>query len=85
MEDGFILLDKPEGLSSNQSIQKLKYHLCKAGFPVKKIGHVGTLDPIATGMLPVCINQATKFSQFLLKADKAYAVGIQLGRCHHNG
>ncbi len=72
--DGLLLLDKPSGESSNASLQKVKrlYQAAKAG-------HTGSLDPLATGMLPICLGEATKFSQFLLDADKAYRVTAKLG------
>lgn len=72
--DGFLLLNKPKGLSSNAALQKVK-HL----FAAKKAGHTGSLDPLATGMLPICFGEATKFSQFLLDADKSYITTGLLG------
>jgi len=72
--NGILLLDKPLGFTSNQAIQKVKRLL-----NVKKVGHTGTLDPLATGMLPVCIGQATKFSQFILNSDKEYVVKCKIG------
>ncbi|MCF6777409.1 tRNA pseudouridine(55) synthase TruB [Thiotrichales bacterium 19X7-9] len=72
--NGIILLDKPYGISSNGALQKVKRLL-----NVKKAGHSGSLDPMATGMLPIFINQATKFSQYMLDSDKAYLATIQLG------
>lgn len=72
--DGMVLLDKPKGLSSNQALQRVK-HLVNA----KKAGHTGSLDPLATGLLPICLGQATKFSQYLLDANKKYRVVIRLG------
>ena len=63
--DGIFLLDKAEGMSSNAIMQKVK-HL----FQANKAGHTGALDPLATGMLPICLGEATKFSQILLDADK---------------
>ncbi len=65
--DGVFLLDKPAGMSSNKVLQKIK-HLYGAA----KAGHTGALDPLATGLLPICLGEATKFSQYLLDADKAY-------------
>jgi tRNA pseudouridine55 synthase len=72
--DGVLLLDKPLGYSSNQALQQVKrlYQAAKAG-------HTGSLDPLATGLLPVCLGEATKFSHFLLDADKSYRALIQLG------
>lgn len=72
--DGMILVDKPLGLSSNDLVQKIKRMFFAA-----KAGHTGALDPLATGMLPVCLGEATKFSQFLLDADKTYEVTANLG------
>lgn len=72
--DGILLLDKPVGLSSNAILQKVKKL-----FKAKKAGHTGSLDPIASGMLPICFGEATKFSRFLLDSDKAYCVKAQLG------
>src|SRR5207253_10304666 len=72
--DGVLLLDKPAGLSSNAALQHAKRLLNAA-----KAGHTGTLDPLATGLLPICFGEATKFAQLLLEADKAYAVTIRLG------
>jgi len=72
--DGIFLLDKPEGMSSNRAVQEVKRRLqaCKAG-------HTGSLDPLATGLLPVCLGEATKVSQYLLDADKTYRTTLQLG------
>ena len=72
--DGVILLDKPTGLSSNDTLQKVKRI-----FFAQKAGHTGALDPLATGMLPICFGEATKFSQFLLDSDKRYRVIAKLG------
>jgi tRNA pseudouridine55 synthase len=72
--DGVLLLDKPVGLSSNQALQQAK-HLYQAA----KAGHTGSLDPFATGLLPLCFGEATKFSHFLLDADKTYLATMQLG------
>ncbi len=72
--DGVLLLDKPAGLSSNAALQKVKRL-----FNAAKAGHTGTLDPFATGLLPLCLGEATKFSQFLLDADKEYRARIRLG------
>ncbi|MBY4594099.1 tRNA pseudouridine(55) synthase TruB [bacterium BD-1] len=71
---GVLLLDKPLGLSSNQALQKAKWLL-----RAEKAGHTGTLDPLATGVLPLCFGAATKFSQLHLDADKTYEATIQLG------
>jgi tRNA pseudouridine55 synthase len=72
--DGILLLDKPTGITSNKALQMVK-HL----FNAKKAGHTGSLDPLATGMLPICFGEATKFSQFLLNSDKTYYVVAKLG------
>src|ERR1700738_1808560 len=72
--DGILLLDKPENMTSNAALQTVKklYH-------ARKAGHTGSLDPLASGMLPICFGEATKFSQFLLSADKTYLVTAHLG------
>tara|TARA_B100000886_G_scaffold91353_1_gene60379 strand:+ start:272 stop:1138 length:867 start_codon:yes stop_codon:yes gene_type:complete len=72
--NGFIIFDKPEGLTSAQCVYKLRSKL-----GIKKIGHCGTLDPLATGLLPVCIGEATKFSNLASDLDKVYEVGLKLG------
>lgn len=71
---GILLLDKPLQLTSNGALQKVKRL-----FNAKKAGHTGSLDPIATGMLPICFGEATKFSQFLLESNKSYQVTARLG------
>ena len=71
---GVLLLDKPIGLSSNQALQKAKWLL-----RAEKAGHTGTLDPLATGVLPLCFGAATKFSQMHLDANKSYVADLQLG------
>ncbi|MBV8124932.1 MAG: tRNA pseudouridine(55) synthase TruB [Burkholderiaceae bacterium] len=71
---GVLLLDKPLGLSSNDALQKVKWLL-----RAEKAGHTGTLDPLATGLLPLCFGAATKFSQVSLEADKRYEATLQLG------
>ena len=71
---GVLLLDKPLGLSSNQALQKAKWLL-----RAEKAGHTGTLDPLATGVLPLCFGAATKFSQLHLDADKTYVATARLG------
>ena len=71
---GVLLLDKPQGCSSNHALQKVK-HL----FGAAKAGHTGSLDPLATGMLPICFGEATKISAFLLESDKRYHLKCQLG------
>lgn len=72
---GLLLLDKPYGLSSNDALQKVKWLL-----RAEKAGHTGTLDPLATGVLPLCFGAATKFSQLHLDADKAYEAVVRLGQ-----
>ncbi len=72
---GVLLLDKPSGISSNHVLQQVKRI-----FSATKAGHTGALDPLATGMLPVCLGEATKFSQFLLESDKRYHVIACLGQ-----
>jgi len=72
--DGVLLLHKPAGMTSNQALQR-----AKRLFFVEKAGHTGSLDPLATGVLPLCFGEATKFSQFLLDADKGYRTCIRLG------
>ncbi|RZV21872.1 tRNA pseudouridine(55) synthase TruB [Vibrio alginolyticus] len=72
--NGVILLDKPTGISSNDALQKVK-----RVYFAEKAGHTGALDPLATGMLPICLGEATKFSQFLLDSDKRYRVIAKLG------
>lgn len=71
---GVLLLDKPEGISSAQALAKVKWLL-----NAEKAGHTGTLDPFATGLLPLCFGEATKFSSDLLDADKTYEATIRLG------
>ena len=73
--DGMLLLDKSPGMSSNGAVQKVKRL-----FQANKIGHTGSLDPIATGLLPLCLGEATKLSGFLLNTDKRYYVRVRLGR-----
>jgi tRNA pseudouridine55 synthase len=72
--NGVILLDKPYEMSSNSALQKVKRI-----FFAQKAGHTGALDPLATGMLPICLGEGTKFSQFLLDTDKTYQVTAKLG------
>ncbi len=71
---GVLLLDKPIGMTSNKALQEVKF-LYKAA----KAGHTGSLDPLATGLLPICFGEATKLSAFLLDADKHYRVRVKLG------
>ncbi|EKM0376587.1 tRNA pseudouridine(55) synthase TruB [Cronobacter turicensis] len=72
---GVLLLDKPQGLSSNDALQKVKRI-----YNANRAGHTGALDPLATGMLPICLGEATKFSQYLLDSDKRYRVIARLGQ-----
>ena len=72
--DGVLLLDKPCGITSSAAVQKVRRL-----FQAEKAGHTGTLDPMATGLLPVCLGEATKFSHLLLEADKTYAATLLLG------
>lgn len=78
--DGVLLLDKPLGLSSNDALIKAKRLL-----QALKAGHTGTLDPLATGLLPLCFGEATKFSQDLLEADKTYEARVRLGETTTTG
>ena len=71
---GILVLDKPVGESSNRSLQRVKRL-----FNANKAGHTGSLDPLASGVLPICLGEATKLSSFILDADKAYRVTIKLG------
>lgn len=71
---GILLLDKPAGLTSNAALQKVK-----ACYQAQKAGHTGSLDPLATGLLPICLGEATKVSSYLLAADKRYHVTLRLG------
>ena len=72
--DGVLLLDKAQGMTSNDALQK-----ARRLFSAAKGGHTGTLDPMATGLLPLCFGEATKFSADLLDADKTYEAVIKLG------
>jgi len=78
--DGVLLLDKPVGRSSNAALQHAK-HL----FAAEKAGHTGTLDPLASGLLPLCFGEATKFAQALLDARKTYLATIEFGRATSTG
>ena len=78
--NGVIALDKPIGLSSNDAVQRVKRL-----FSAKKVGHTGSLDPLATGVLPLCLGEATKFSQYLLASDKKYWTKIKLGVATDSG
>jgi tRNA pseudouridine55 synthase len=78
--NGILLLDKPAGVTSNGALQTVKRM-----YGAAKAGHTGSLDPLATGMLPICFGEATKFSQFLLDADKSYLVTAKLGVVTNTG
>ena len=77
---GLLLIDKSKGISSNQALSLVKRMLNP-----KKIGHTGTLDPLATGLLPICLGDATKFSSFLLDENKTYEADLQLGSISSTG
>ena len=72
--NGVLLLDKPKGISSNIALQR-----AKRLFQAEKAGHTGSLDPLATGLLPICFGEATKFTRFLLESQKYYRLTIKLG------
>jgi tRNA pseudouridine55 synthase len=72
--DGVLLLDKPRGLSSNAALQR-----ARRAYQAQKAGHTGTLDPLASGLLPLCFGEATKFAQFLLDAPKGYRATVRFG------
>lgn len=78
--DGLLLLDKPAGMTSNQALQRVRRLLA-----ARKAGHTGSLDPAATGMLPLCFGEATKVCAFLLDADKTYRVTARLGKATDTG
>ena len=78
--NGVLLLDKPLGFSSNQALQKVKWLYCAA-----KAGHTGTLDPLATGLLPICLGEATKFAQYVTDGDKTYLATVKLGVTTNTG
>lgn len=78
--DGIVLLDKPLGLSSNAALQRVKRI-----FNARKAGHTGSLDPLATGVLPICFGEATKVSSFLLDSDKRYITVAKLGETRTTG
>ena len=77
---GVILIDKPIGMTSQQVVSKVKYLFQSPMHDSKKAGHTGTLDPMATGLLPICLGEATKFSHYQLDADKSYQATILLGQ-----
>jgi len=78
--DGILILNKPQGITSNDALQQAKYL-----FYAAKAGHTGSLDPLATGVLPICLGEATKFTQFLLEADKTYQSTFCLGMATETG
>ena len=78
--DGILVLDKPSGITSNGALQQ-----AKRLFGAAKAGHTGTLDPLASGVLPVLFGEATKFSSFLLDADKEYLADVRLGSTTSTG
>jgi len=77
---GIVLLDKPAGYSSNQAVQKVRWL-----FGARKAGHTGSLDPFATGMLPICLGEASKTAGFMLDAAKTYLARAELGRSTSTG
>ena len=78
--DGILLLDKPAGISSNKALQNARFL-----FKANKAGHTGSLDPLASGVLPICFGEATKFSNYLLEASKTYRALCQLGKTTSTG
>jgi tRNA pseudouridine55 synthase len=78
--DGILLLDKPQGWTSNFALQRVKRI-----FRAERAGHTGTLDPMATGLLPICLGEATKFGSVLLESDKSYLATLKLGECTDTG
>src|SRR5512143_3996067 len=78
--DGVFVLDKPVGLTSNAALQR-----ARRLFEAEKAGHTGTLDPLASGLLPLCFGDATKFAQALLDSDKEYVATVRLGRATDTG
>jgi len=78
--DGILILDKPIGVSSNQALQQVRKL-----FRARKAGHCGSLDPLATGVLPICLGEATKFSSYLLGANKSYRAICRLGQTTTTG
>lgn len=76
---GVILIDKPIGMTSQQVVSKVKYLFKSPIHDSRKAGHTGTLDPMATGLLPICLGEATKFSHYQLDADKSYQATVLLG------
>jgi tRNA pseudouridine55 synthase len=79
MPDGWIILDKPRGLGSTQAVAAVKRNLREGGYGKVKVGHGGTLDPLAEGVLPIALGEATKLAGRMLDSDKAYAFTIEFG------
>ena len=79
-KNGVLLLNKPRGITSNAALGRVKFF-----FKTKKAGHCGTLDPLASGLLPICLGEATKFSADLLNAPKKYCATIQFGSATDSG
>jgi len=79
MPDGWIILDKPRGLGSTQAVAAVKRNLREAGYGKVKVGHGGTLDPLAEGVLPIALGEATKLCGRMLDSDKTYAFTIEFG------
>ena len=78
-QHGWIILDKPVGLGSTQAVGAMKRNLREGGYPKVKVGHGGTLDPLAEGVLPIALGEATKLSGRMLDSDKTYEFTIQFG------
>src|SRR5438045_7202516 len=83
MLHGWIILDKPVGLGSTQAVSAVKRILREAGEPKTKVGHGGTLDPLASGVLPIALGEATKLAGRMLDATKAYDITIRFGEETH--
>lgn len=79
MTSGWIILDKPHGLGSTQAVAAVKRNLRQAGYGKVKVGHGGTLDPLATGILPIAVGEATKLAGRMLDASKEYAFTVRFG------
>ena len=79
MANGWIILDKPHGLGSTQAVAAVKRNLREAGHAKTKIGHGGTLDPLAEGVLPIALGEATKLAGRMLDSDKTYVFTIAFG------
>src|ERR1700761_5909872 len=77
--NGWLILDKPIGLGSTQAVSAVKRMLRQGGYPKARVGHGGTLDPLASGVLPIAIGEATKLSGRMLDADKAYDFTLSFG------